>query len=229
MRTAWLSPSVMCIPAWQSAQRWIAELEACGVPLMHADVMDGEFVPNLMLGTDNIRNLRKVCHVPIDLHLMIQRPEDKLGWFDIQAGDYVSVHAESTRHLQRTLALIRDMGAHPAVALNPGTPVCMIEDVLDDVDMALVMTVNPGFAGQKLVPHTIRKIAALRGMLDRSGHSDTRIEADGNVSFENAPQMFAAGADVLVCGTSSVFHKGGTITENMARLKASLLAVKTPD
>lgn len=218
MLPIWLSPSVMCVPAWQAPEKGIAEVEAHGAALLHADVMDGVFVPNLMLGTDNIKNLRQVCHVPLDIHLMIEKPEDKLDWFDIQPGDYVSIHQESTRHLQRVLSMIRDRGAHPAVAINPATPICMIEDVLADVDMVLVMTVNPGFAGQKLVPQTLGKITALRNRLDACGMQNTRIEVDGNVSFENAPKMREAGADVFVCGTSSIFHKGGTVESNAAKM-----------
>ena len=119
--------------------------------------------------------------------MMVEKPEEKLDWFDIQPGEYVSVHAESTRHLQRTLAKIADYGAHPMVALNPATPHCMLEDVLDDVSGVLLMTVNPGFAGQKLVPQTLGKITRLRELLDKTGHEEVFIEVDGNVSFENAP------------------------------------------
>ena len=153
---------------------------------------------------------------------MIENPELKLGWFGISEGEYVSIHQESTKHLQRALAAVRDYGAHPSVALNPGTPLCMIEDVLCDVDMVLLMTVNPGFAGQKLVPQTLEKITRLREMLDKGGRSDVLIQVDGNVSWENAVKMRAAGADVFVCGTSSIFGKGSTIEENIARFREIL-------
>ena len=226
MNQIYLSPSLMCIPAWQSPEKKIAEIEACGVSLMHVDVMDGMFVPNLMLGTENIKSLRQVCHVPLDIHLMIDKPEDKLGWFDIQPGDYVSIHQESTRHLQRALAIVRNKGGRPSVAINPATPLCMIENVLPDVDMVLIMTVNPGFAGQALVPQTLKKVAALRDILDKNGMQHVRIEVDGNVSFENAPKMRAAGADVFVCGTSSIFHKSGTVESNAAKLMALMTAVE---
>ncbi len=219
MNTAWFAPSVMCIPAWEAPGEMLRELERCGAALLHADVMDGEFVPNLMLGTDNIRSLRKNTGLPLDLHLMIRRPEDKLGWFGIAPGDWVAVHAESTCHLQRCLANIRGMGAHPAVALNPSTPLCVLEEVLPDLDMVVVMTVNPGFAGQQLIPQTVDKIARLRKLLDGAGRPEVRIEADGNVSFVNLPRMRAAGADTFACGTSSVFHKEGTVAENFARMR----------
>lgn len=215
MNKAMLAPSVMCISEWRGSEEVIRILEEGGVELLHADVMDGQFVSNLMLGTESIRHLRKACSIPLDIHLMIERPEDKIGWFDIQPGEFVSVHAESTKHLQRALASIREYGAHPMVALNPATPLCMIEDVLADVDGVLLMTVNPGFAGQKLVPQTLNKIYRLRKLLDSMGCHDVRIEVDGNVSFENSVKMRAAGADIFVGGTSSIFSKKGTISENI--------------
>lgn len=222
MNKVMLAPSVMCVSEWQGAEKVLDELKAGSVELLHADVMDGEFVSNLMLGTESIKHLRKASQITLDIHLMIENPEDKLAWFDIQPGEYVSVHAESTKHLQRALARIREYGAHPMVALNPGTPLYMLEDVLADVDAVLLMTVNPGFAGQKLVPQTLEKITRLRKMLDDAGRSDVLIEVDGNVSFENAVKMREAGADIFVCGTSSVFSKEGTIAENIARFRSCI-------
>ena len=147
-----------------------------------------------MLGPDVIRAVRKVSAVPADIHLMVKNPERHLHLFDLRPGDVVSVHQESTVHLQRALSAIRAAGAKAAVALNPATPLCAIEDVLPDLDMVLLMTVNPGFAGQKLVPATLPKIARLRAMLDSAGYPQVRIEVDGNVSFENAVRMRQAGA-----------------------------------
>lgn len=216
---AWLAPSLMCVSEWKDSEKVLGQLEENRIELLHADVMDGEFVSNLMLGTESIRHLRKASSIPLDIHLMITRPEDKLDWFDIQPGEYVSVHAESTRHLQRTLARIREYGAHPMVALNPATPLYVLEDVLEDVDGVLLMTVNPGFAGQRLVPQTLDKIARLRKMLDEAGRPEVRIEVDGNVSFENGTKMRQAGADIFVCGSSSIFSKNGTVPENIIRFR----------
>ena len=211
-----VSPSMMCADALNLGADAVA-LEKAGVQYFHYDVMDGDFVPNFMLGPDVIKAVRKVSKVPADIHLMVKNPERHLHLFDLRAGEVVSVHQESTIHLQRTLAAIRQTGAQAAVALNPATPLCTIEDVLPDIDMVLLMTVNPGFAGQKLVPQTLAKITRLRKMLDESGYPHVRIEVDGNVSFENAVKMRAAGADLFVAGTSAVFREGG-IQANMAKL-----------
>ena len=211
-----VSPSMMCADALNLGADAVA-LEKAVVQYFHYDVMDGDFVPNFMLGPDVIKAVRKVSTVPADIHLMVKNPERHLHLFDLRAGDVVSVHQESTIHLQRTLAAIRQTGAQAAVALNPATPLCTIEDVLPDIDMVLLMTVNPGFAGQKLVPQTLAKITRLRKILDESGYPHVRIEVDGNVSFENAVKMRAAGADLFVAGTSAVFREGG-IQANMAKL-----------
>lgn len=219
MNKAMLAPSVMCVSEWQGAENVIDKLEDGGVELLHADVMDGVFVANLMLGTESLRHLRKASSIPLDIHLMIERPEDKLDWFGIQPGEYVSIHVESTRHLQRALARIREYGAHPMVALNPATPLYMIEDILADVDGVLLMTVNPGFAGQKMVPQTLDKISRLRQMLEELGRDSVLIEVDGNVSFENGEKMRRAGADIFVGGTSSIFSKEGTVEENIVRFR----------
>ena len=222
MHNALLSCSMMCASMWSGAEKVLAELEAGSVELLHADVMDGVFVPNMMLGTDSIKQLRKISNIPLDIHLMIEQPEDKLSWFDLQPGEWVSIHTESTRHLQRALTRVREYGAKPMVALSPATPLCMIEDVLPDVDGVLLMTVNPGFAGQKLVPQMVNKVARLRKLLDETGYEHLRIEVDGNVSFENIGALRRAGADIFVGGTSSMFHKDHTVSENVAHVRRCL-------
>ncbi len=214
-----LSPSMMCANLLELPQV-LSTFEAEKIEYLHMDVMDGRFVPNYMLGTDAIRQMRK-SSIPLDVHLMIERPEEKLDWFDFQPGELVSVHAESTCHLQRTLAKIRETGARPMVAINPSTPLCVIEEVLGDVDGVLVMTVNPGFAGQKLVSQTLDKISRLRAMLDQKGLSNVMIEVDGNVSLENAVKMRKAGADIFVAGTSCLFQQGD-LTERIREFRRQI-------
>ena len=181
--------------------------------------MDGHFVPNFTLGTDYCRILKANTSIPLDIHMMVENPENCLDWFAFGEGDYVSVHVESTRHLQKTLAKIREKGAKAMVALNPATPISAIENVLDDIDAVLIMTVNPGFAGQKLIPATLAKITAMREYLDARGYERVEIEVDGNVSFENAAKMNAAGANIFVAGTSSVFTKAFPLSEGIAKLR----------
>ena len=199
-----ISPSMMCID-FAHLEDSINLLSKLNVEYLHFDIMDGDFVPNYTLGPDFMKAVREISSIPFDIHLMIQRPEDKLSYFDIRPGDIVCVHQESTVHLQRVLQRIRDMGAKAAVALNPATPISSLEEVLDDIDVILIMTVNPGFAGQKLIPAAIGKIRHLREYLDARGYQRIPIEVDGNVSFENAGLMRAAGADIFVAGSSSLF------------------------
>ena len=205
MLTSIVSPSMMCVDYRRFAET-LRCFEESGVGLLHVDVMDGVFVKNYTLGTDFCRNLRRMTSVPLDLHLMITEPEWKISWFDVQPGEWVSVHAEATDHLQRALAAVRSAGGRPVCALNPATPLNVLDYVLDDVYAVLLMTVNPGFAGQKLIPATLRKIADCRRYLDERGGQGIRIEVDGNVSFENAVKMRSAGADTFVAGSSSVFR-----------------------
>ncbi|MEG0741445.1 MAG: ribulose-phosphate 3-epimerase [Clostridia bacterium] len=213
-----ISPSLMCADATNLLPH-LRELEALGVRSLHVDVMDGVFVPNYAFGTDFIRQLRKATSIALDIHLMIDKPEEKLSFFDFQKGDMVSVHAESTAHLQRVLARLHDAGAKAAVAINPATPLHCLEYVCDDLDGVLLMTVNPGFAGQKMVPATLRKITQLRQLLDERGLRAVPIEVDGNVSFDNAEKMAKAGASIFVAGSSSLYHSGNSIAQNCAELK----------
>ena len=212
-----LAPSMMCCDFLHMGEQ-LEIFEKTNIEILHLDIMDGHFVPNLALGTDLIRQLSAATSIPLDLHFMVERPEAVIDAFPIRQGDWVSIHAESTNHLQRLLAHIRAKGGRPMVALNPATPLCMIEDVLDDIDGVLIMSVNPGFAGQKMVPHALEKIAAVRRMLDENGRTDVEIEVDGNVSPENAIRMKEAGANIFVLGTSSIFI--GDMEKNIHTFRA---------
>jgi ribulose-phosphate 3-epimerase len=193
-------------------------LEAAGVDYLHIDVMDGQFVPNFALNMDHMRAARQVTALPMDVHLMVERPERYLEPFVAAGASIVAVHQECTTHLQRTLAEIRRLGARAGVALNPATPLETLEYVMEDVDFLLLMTVNPGFYGQKLVPSALRKIADARALCRRHGR-EIPICVDGNVSFEHAPRMVEAGANFLVGGTSSIFARGLSIAEGTRRLR----------
>ena len=211
-----ISPSLMCCDFF-NMKKTIKAFEKANTEYFHFDVMDGTFVPNFTLGTDFIKQIKKHGSIPADIHLMINAPDTKIDFFEFGKGDIVSVHAESTSHLKELLIKIRERGARPFVAINPSTPLSAIEDVIDDIDGVVVMTVNPGFAGQKLIPATLDKIARTRKMLDDHGKTNVEIEVDGNVSYENAVLMSKAGANIFVAGTSSVF--AGDILEGMQKLR----------
>jgi ribulose-phosphate 3-epimerase len=203
---------------WLHLEHDLLALEAASVDYVHIDVMDGTFVPNYALNMDNMRAVRRVSRLPLDVHLMIEKPERYLEAFVDAGADILVVHEEASPHLQRTLARIESLGARAGVALNVHTPVRNLEYVLENIDLLLIMTVNPGFAGQKLVPSALRKIADARALFDAAGLG-VDIEVDGNVSLENAQLMVQAGANYLVGGTSSIFRSNLTIAEGTARLR----------
>lgn len=183
-------------------------LEGGGAERLHVDVMDGCFVPNFTFGTDTVRALRRETDLPLELHLMIVQPERHLGAFAAAGADAITVHQEVSPHLHRTLAEIRALDCRAGAAINPSTSVGALEGVLDICDLALVMTINPGFGGQKLIPRTLEKVSELRALIDRRGLK-TEIEVDGGVDASNAAACAAAGATVLVAGTAVFGHQDG--------------------
>ncbi|HEV2326058.1 MAG TPA: hypothetical protein VGS10_19120, partial [Terracidiphilus sp.] len=160
-----------------------------------------------------METIARIVDLPMDCHLMIEAPERFIGRAVRAGAGYVTIHYEATRHVQRALRQIRDAGARPGVALNPATPVACLDYILDDVDVVTVMTVNPGAAGQTLIPAMIRKIGDVRRLLEKSGHEHIDIQVDGNVSFAHIPAMVSAGATMLVGGTSSIFHRDYSIPD----------------
>lgn len=219
-----ISPSIMCADIFK-LEETVKLFEQNKIDLLHVDVMDGNFVPNFTFGTDFIKALKQSTHIPLDIHLMIENPESKLDWFCFGENDYVSVHYEGSNHLHKALSAIKSKGAKAMVAINPATPLCVLEDILDDIDAVLVMTVNPGFAGQKLVKSTLKKIKKLREYLDKEGYHNIEIEVDGNVSFENAKLMSEAGANIFVSGTSGIFSDKGEIGENICNFRKNVFEV----
>lgn len=179
-------------------------VEQGGADVIHVDVMDGQFVPNISIGIPVVASLRKATRLPLDVHLMIDRPERYIDEFVRAGADRVLVHQESTPHLDRALAMVRECGAQAGAVINPSTPVVMLSDVLDKVDTVLVMSVNPGFGGQKFIPIAYNKIRQLAEWRARY-NADYRIEVDGGVDLENVTELAQAGANTFVAGTS-IFH-----------------------
>jgi ribulose-phosphate 3-epimerase len=189
--------------------------------------MDGHFVPNFCLNLDILKMVKEVTTLPVDVHLMVADPAFYIPEFAKENPRLLSFQVEATPHVQRLLACIRDFGIKAGLALNPSTPLNMLDYLLPDLDVILIMTVNPGFAGQKLVPATLSKIARLRRLIDESGFP-IEIEVDGNVSFENIPAMIGAGATILVGGTSSLFRNGYPIAESARQVKALIASITQP-
>ena len=212
-----LSASIMCADIMNFGPD-IKEIEKSGIEYLHCDIMDNHFVPNLMLPMEMLNRVHENTSLPFDYHIMCEKPETIIDKLTVKQGDIIAVHYESTNHLHMVLNKIIEKGAIAAVAINPATPISVLEEVLPYIDMVLLMTVNPGFSGQKIVPTSFDKIKRLRQMLDNMGYSDILIETDGNCSFENVPKMYEAGAEIFVVGTSSVFHKDYTIQEGTQKL-----------
>lgn len=217
-KTPILSASVMCADALAIGES-LKELETSGIEYIHCDIMDNHFVPNLMLPPELLNKMRSATSLPFDFHLMTEKPEEVVSMLKLRFGDIVTVHYESTVHLQRVVTMIKAAGGRAAVALNPATPIEMLSEILPEIDMVLIMTVNPGFAGQKLCPGAIDKIARMRAMLTDRGLESVLIQVDGNCSFENIPKMKAAGADIFVVGTSSVFCGKCSVSQAVEKIK----------
>ncbi len=199
----------------------VQEAEAAGADWIHVDVMDGHFVPNLTIGPLILRALRPVTRLPLDVHLMIERPEQLIPAFARAGADRITVHVETCPHLHRTVQQIKELNLKVGVTLNPATPLSVLAEILPDVDLALLMSVNPGFGGQSYIPGSTARIKRLRQMLDERGLAHVELEVDGGIKPENAAEVVAAGATVLVVG-SAVFDRHASIAANIAALRASL-------
>lgn len=193
-------------------------MTVAGADYLHVDVMDGHFVPNITVGPAVVKALRRHSHLPFDVHLMISPVDPYVRDFAEAGADIITVHPEAGPHLHRTVQLVKSLGKKAGVSLNPGTPVEAIRHVLDDVDLVLVMSVNPGFGGQSFISGQIEKIRSLRGEIDRRGRA-IDLEVDGGINFETARDAVAAGADVLVAGTASFAGGEASYAENIRRLR----------
>jgi ribulose-phosphate 3-epimerase len=214
-----IAPSILAADFARLGEE-IAAVEAAGADYIHVDVMDGHFVPNITIGPSVVAALRKHAKIPFDVHLMIAPVDPFVGEFVKAGANIVTVHPESGPHLHRTLGLIKAEGAKAGVSLNPATPLSVIEPVLGEIDLILVMTVNPGFGGQAFIESGLEKIRALRRMIDASKRP-IELEVDGGINFETAPRVIQAGASVLVAGTATFAGGAKAYADNIARLRAA--------
>jgi ribulose-phosphate 3-epimerase len=213
-----LAPSILSADFAHLAEQ-VARAQEGGAAVIHVDVMDGHFVPNLTLGPPVVKSLRKATKLPLDCHLMIDNPDEFIPIFAEAGADWISVHQEATAHLNRTLQHIRDHGLRAGVVINPATPVETLTEVLDMVDYVLVMSVNPGFGGQKFLPNSLHKMRHLAEIRLQRG-LNFRIEVDGGVALDTVGEVIRAGAEILVAG-NAVFGKGDPKTNAEQLLKAA--------
>ena len=199
-QTVRIAPSILSADFSKLGEE-VAAIEAAGADWVHIDVMDGHFVPNLTFGAPVVSCLRKVTKMPFDVHLMVEAPQNYIADFAKAGADILTVHLETAPHLHRVIQAIKEAGLKAAVSLNPSTPLCLLEEILPDLDMVLLMSVNPGFGGQAFIPSSLEKVRKLRQMLDAKGLK-TDIQVDGGVTPDNAAQLIAAGATVLVAGSA---------------------------
>lgn len=221
-----LAPSLLAADFGHLADS-VAALEGSGTERLHVDVMDGVFVPNYTFGTDSVRALKKCTDLPLELHLMIVQPERHFETFAGAGADAITIHYEVSPHLHRSLTEIRKLDMRPGAAINPSTPASCLDDVLEACDLALVMTINPGFGGQKLIPRMLEKVSQVRAEIERQG-LETEVEVDGGVDASNAKACVDAGANVLVAGTAVFGHADGPAAGGRAVLEAAGVPVADP-
>jgi len=214
-----LAPSILSADFAHLGQQ-VVEAEQAGADRIHIDVMDGHFVPNLSMGPLMVQSLRRVTRLPLEIHLMISAPDLFLDEFVEAGSDFFLVHWEGNANLHRTVQRIKALRKRAGVVINPATPAAVLEEILQDVDQVLVMTVNPGFGHQQFIRTTLPKIRRVRGMIDESKQG-CEVEVDGGINVETAPLAVAAGANVLVAGTA-IFNESKDVAASMDRLRASI-------
>ena len=213
-----IAPSILSAD-FSALGKEIAAVEAAGADWIHIDVMDGHFVPNITMGPGVVKSLRKMTVLPFDVHLMIESPEQYIQPFAEAGSDRITVHMEASIHLHRTVSQIKELGLKAGVSLNPATPLSFVESILTDIDLLLIMTVNPGFGGQQFIQTMLSKIRQARELIDRFAPA-VLLEVDGGVTLTNLPAILKAGADVLVAG-ASIFGSGN-YRDTIGKMKASM-------
>ena len=213
-----IAPSILSADFMRLGEE-IQAAEHAGADLLHLDIMDGHFVPNITIGYSMVEAIRKITNLQLDVHLMIEDPDRYLPDFVTAGADFLTVHCEASVHLHRTVQWIREKGVKAGVSINPATPVALLENIIGDLDLVLLMSVNPGFGGQKFIPMTLEKIRQVKKMIREAGVSPL-IEVDGGVKLDNAKEIADAGADILVMG--SAFFASGDYKKTMEKLHGIL-------
>lgn len=216
-----LSASLMCADL-TDLRSSIGELEKAGIDYLHIDIMDGCFVPNITLGFDLVNSLKKITDIPLDIHMMVNEPSRFIGYMKTGGDDIITVHIEADTHICHSLSLIHSLGSKAGAAINPETSPESLLPLLNEIDFVLLMTVNPGFAGQKMFSGAADKVKKTRQMLDKNGYKKIPIGVDGNMSPENGAELSRSGADFFVLGTSGLFLKNMTVQTAAAAFRAGL-------
>lgn len=217
-----ISASMMCADLMHLKDT-ISVFEQQKIEYLHIDIMDGKFVPNLGLGVDYVKSLRALTNIPMDIHLMVEAPEEKVDWLGITNKDQVSIHYESTVHVNRVLEKAHKYGCKVMLAINPATSIYAIEESLEYIDGINVLMVNPGFAGQKMVLSCVKKVEKIKRFLYEKDFPHLSIEVDGNISCESAKMLRSLGADTFVAGTSSIFERGVVSKEKIKYLRQAIV------
>jgi ribulose-phosphate 3-epimerase len=217
-----LAPSILSADFARLGEQ-VAEATRAGADYIHVDIMDGHFVPQITIGAPVVATIRSWTDLPLDVHLMIKAPENQIRQFADAGADIITVHAEACPHIHRAVQIIKESGVKAGVAINPGTPIDALSEILASLDLVLVMTVNPGFGGQTFIEDALDKIARLRADLDKKGLG-AELEVDGGINAEIAPRVVQAGARVLVAG-AAVFSSGQTVAEALAKIRTSIKAL----